>query len=89
MNEDGKNYRVLFNDYFRQNESRIRNEALKRLEKVPSYRISSTLLKYKKEDHSAFEKSGLESQQIFAKIYQQAQPNGAGSAEAEDEFHQS
>ena len=38
---------------------------------------------------AATEKLSNESQQIFAKIYQQAQPNGAGSAEAEDEFHQS
>lgn len=66
MNEDGKNYRVLFNDYFRENESRIREKAVELLEKVRLCHISSIAVGYKKEFKEEIVNSSLDSQQIFA-----------------------
>ncbi len=66
MNEDGKNYRVLFNDYFRENESRIREKAVEMLGKVKSCHIASLAVGYGKDDNEVIEKSALNSQQIFA-----------------------
>ena len=66
LNEDGKNYRVLFNDYFRKNEERLREAALEKLDDVSKYRIASLLVKYNKDDGDGFQKSHLDSQAIFA-----------------------
>lgn len=68
LSENGKNYRVLFNDYFKKNEERIREKALERLEKAHNYRIASALVKYKKEYFEKIRDSKLDSQSIFALI---------------------
>lgn len=62
-----KNYRVLFHDYFKNNEERIREYALEKLRKtVKPYLIAGRLVDYKKETPEAFQASGADSQTIFA-----------------------
>lgn len=62
-----KNYRVLFHDYFKNNEERIREYALEKLRKtVKPYLIAGRLVDYKKETPEAFQASGVDSQTIFA-----------------------
>ncbi len=68
LSEDKKSYRVLFNDYFKENEPRIREKALERLSKAQNYRIASAFIKYKKEYFESFRNSSLDSQSIFALI---------------------
>ncbi len=65
--ETSKNYRVLFHDYFKNNEERIREYALEKLRKtVKPYLIAGRLVDYKKETPEAFQASGADSQTIFA-----------------------
>ena len=65
--ETSKNYRVLFHDYFKDNEERIREYALEKLSKtVKPYLIAGRLVDYKKETPEAFQASGADSQTIFA-----------------------
>lgn len=67
LSRDSKNYRVLFHDYFKNNEGRIREFALSKLKKTvkPGF-IAARLVEYKKETPEAFEASGADSQTIFA-----------------------
>ena len=58
-------YRILFNDYFRENEARIREAVLNKLEKVNDKLPGALLIKYKKETYTAALKSSLTSQRIF------------------------
>lgn len=62
--ENSKEYRIKFNDYFKENEERIMGMALDRLKAVESYPVSSKLVKYEKEDFERFKNSSLSSQQI-------------------------
>ena len=64
--ENSKEYRVKFNDYFKENEQRIMEMVLERLKTVENYRLSSKLVNYEKEDFERFKKSPLSSQQIFS-----------------------
>ena len=64
--ENSNEYRIKFNDYFKENEERIRSMVLDKLKTVENYLISSKLVKYKKEDFELFKKSSLSSQQIFS-----------------------
>ena len=62
--ENSKEYRIKFNDYFRENEARIREAALEKLKIVEKYPISAKIVKLEKEDLERFKKSSLSSQQI-------------------------
>ena len=65
-----KDYRVLFNDYFRANESRIREHAFDILEKkVRKNSIASRLVKYNHEKLEIMKKSNIESGRIFIFTY--------------------
>lgn len=64
--ENSKEYRVKFNDYFKENEQRIMEMVFERLKAVENYRLSSKLVKYEKEDFERFRKSSLQTQQIFS-----------------------
>ena len=64
--ENSNEYRIKFNDYFKENEERIMSMVLDKLKTVENYLISSKLVKYKKEDFELFKKSSLSSQQIFS-----------------------
>lgn len=64
---DSKKYRVCFNDYFRENESRIRQHASELLDKkVKLFMPSAKLVKYEQADHEAVKNSKLSSQRVFA-----------------------
>lgn len=66
LSADRKTYRVLFNDYFRENEARLREYALEILEKkVNTNFIAAHIVKYTKENLESFKVSKLESQRIF------------------------
>lgn len=62
--ENSREYRIKFNDYFRENEERIREASLEKLKIVEKYPISAKIVKYEKEDFDCFKKSSLSSQQI-------------------------
>ena len=65
-----KDYRVLFNDYFRANESRIRAHAFEILEKkVRKNSIASHLVKYNREKLEIMKKSDIESGRVFIFTY--------------------
>lgn len=64
--ENSKEYRIKFNDYFKQNEQRIRDSVLEKLKTIEKYPVSPKFVKYEKEDYARFEKSSLSSQQIFS-----------------------
>lgn len=64
--ENSKEYRVKFNDYFKENEQRIMEMVIERLKSVDRYLISSKLVGYEKADFERFKKSSLSSQQIFS-----------------------
>ena len=62
-------YRVLFHDYFRGNEDRLRVKAKELLEKKVSLNLfAARLVKYTEESLEAFKRSKLESQRIFVFI---------------------
>lgn len=66
LSENKKTYRVLFNDYFRENERRLREYALSLLEKKVNVNlIAARIVKYTKESLENFKASKLESQRIF------------------------
>ncbi len=66
QNSDGKNYRVLFNDYFRKNEARLREKAVNMLEKASKCKIAALFTGYKKEMAETISSSALSSKQIFS-----------------------
>ena len=62
-------YRVLFNDYFRGNEDRLRVKAKELLEKKVSLKFfAARFVKYTEESLEIFKKSKLESQRLFVFI---------------------
>lgn len=63
---DGKNYRVLYNDYFRENEPRLRAEATSLLEKKarPSF-IAGRLTGYTEKTSEEIKSSEADSKTIF------------------------
>jgi len=66
LSENKKTYRILFNDYFRENEQRLREYALSLLEKKVNVNfIAARIVKYTKESLESFKASKLESQRIF------------------------
>ena len=66
LSENKRIYRVLFNDYFRNNEERIRQHAAQRLEKTVKRGIISTrLVGIQKESLQAFVSSEADSRVIF------------------------
>lgn len=66
LSDDTKKYRVLFGEYFRENEARIREYALSLLEKRVNVNfIAARLSKYTKESFEAIKASKLESQRVF------------------------
>ena len=66
LSENKRIYRVLFNDYFRNNEERIRQHAVQRLEKIVKRGIISTrLVGTQKESLQAFVSSEADSRVIF------------------------
>lgn len=60
-------YRILFNDYFRNNEPRIKEEAIRLLEKkVHTFLPSAKLVICTEETKESIKKSSLSSQRIFS-----------------------
>ena len=69
LSENKKKYRVLFGEYFRANEMRIREYALSLLEKRINVNfVAAKLSKYTKESFEAIKASKLESQRIFTLV---------------------
>ena len=67
LSEKSKKYRVLFHDYFKENETRIREYAVEMLRKtVRSWFIAAHFVGYKKETPDAFLASGADVQTIFS-----------------------
>lgn len=67
LSEKSKKYRILFHEYFKENEERIREHALEKLEKtIRTNFIATRLVEYKKENTAAFGASKADSQTIFA-----------------------
>lgn len=67
LSEKSKNYRILFHEYFKESEERIREHALEKLEKtIRTNFIAVRLVEYKKENTEAFRASAADSQTIFA-----------------------
>ena len=65
-----KNYRILFNDYFKENEERIRNHSLELLEKKAKVNpIAAKAVKYSSKDFEKIKNSSLNSNQIFYFCY--------------------
>lgn len=64
--ENSKEYRILFNDYFKANEERIRDMALETVKDPKKFYISTKILKYTEDDFELMKKSDLNSQRIFA-----------------------
>lgn len=65
--KDKKNYRIHFHEYFKENEARIREKAIEKLEKnVKFYSIAAKMTDYKKESLEALRASKADSQTIFA-----------------------
>ncbi|MBR1970837.1 MAG: hypothetical protein IKA17_10850 [Clostridia bacterium] len=61
-----KNYRILFNDYFKENEERIRAYAIELLEKKAKYNsIGAKAVKYTSGDFEKIKNSKFNSNQIF------------------------
>lgn len=65
FSEDKKNYRVLFHDYFRNNEERMRENAIKKIEKINPNLFAGRLTECKKENLEAFSNSEVESLTLF------------------------
>lgn len=66
LSDKKNNYRVLFNDYFRINEDKIRKSAAERLQKKISFSFAAArLVGYTKENSEAFINSGADSRVIF------------------------
>ncbi len=66
LSEDKKKYRILFHEYFKENEERMRNQALDQLEKkVKPYSIAAKMANYTKESLEALRTSEADSQTVF------------------------
>lgn len=66
LSEDKKKYRILFHEYFKENEERMRNQALMQLEKkVKPYSIAAKMANYTKESLEALRASEADSHTIF------------------------
>ncbi len=64
--ENEKIYRILYFDYFHQNEARLREEAISRMEKdIKENGISARIVKYTKQTLLQIKKSSIDSQKIF------------------------
>ena len=59
-------YRILFSDYFRKNEQRIREFSFENLKKANKWIVAKSLTGYSEEHFELFEKSSFDSMQIFA-----------------------
>lgn len=67
FSENKKDYRVLFHDYFKENDERIRQHALKLLEKgVSTHFVAARMVGYTKESPEAFRKSGADAHTVFS-----------------------
>ncbi len=66
LSDNPKKYRVLFNDFFRNNENKIRETVIERLKKVDMYLVSKALTGYKKENYDEFKESKMETKRIFS-----------------------
>lgn len=67
---DSKKYRILFNDYFKENEARIRSHAIELVQKnTGSNLIASKAVKYESDDLEKIKSSNLSSNQIFYFCY--------------------
>lgn len=67
LSDTSKNYRILFHEYFKENEPRIREQAILKLQKTvrPDF-IAARLVDYKKDSPEAFRASEADSHTIFA-----------------------
>lgn len=67
LSDRSKNYRILFHEYFKENEERIREQALLKLQKTikPDF-IAARLTGYTKNSPEAFRASEADSHTIFA-----------------------
>ena len=65
FSEDKKNYRVLFNDYFRSNEERMRKHTVEKISKINTKLLPAHFTGYKKEDSEALLNSGADSLTLF------------------------
>ena len=66
LSEDKKKYRILFHEYFKQNEARMRERGLIQLEKkVKPYSIAAKMANYTKESLETLRASEADSQTIF------------------------
>lgn len=66
LTDDKKRYRILFHEYFKENEARIRENALCHLEKkVKPHSIAAKMANYTKESLEALRASEADSQTIF------------------------
>ncbi len=65
FSEDKKNYRVLFNDYFRSNEERMKKNAAEKIGKINPNLFAARLTGYKKESSEAFLSSEADSLTLF------------------------
>ena len=67
LTKDGKNYRMHFHEYFKENEARIREKALEKLgKKARLHSIGAKLTGYNEESLEALRASKADSQSIFA-----------------------
>ena len=67
LTKDGKNYRIHFHEYFKENEETLREKAMENLGKnVKFYSIAARMVGYKKESLEALRASKADSQTIFA-----------------------
>ena len=66
LSEDKKEYRILFHEYFKENEERMKKQALDQLEKkVKPYSIAAKMTNYTKESLEALRASEADSQTVF------------------------
>ena len=66
LSEDKKKYRILFHEYFKENEERMREQAFSQLEnKIKPYSIAAKMANYTKESLEALRASEADSQTIF------------------------
>ena len=63
--ENPKKYRVLFNDYFRENEAKIREEVIDFLEKTVKKRLAARFVGYSDKTLRAFKMCSVDTHKIF------------------------
>lgn len=67
FSDDKKRYRILFGEYFRENEDRIRDYALKLLQKkVKVNAVAAKMTNYTNDSFEAIKESNMESQRIYS-----------------------